>query len=65
MPFKQWMQQRRLRRFIVRVPIWTISYLIVSLICHWVFRWEFRWAEVVFWGLCMATIYTFRTPGNV
>jgi hypothetical protein len=62
MTFNEWVQGRRLRRFVVQMPIWTISYLVVSLVCHWVFRWEFHWVEAIFWGLFMAVTWTIWPP---
>jgi hypothetical protein len=65
MMLRKWMQGGRLHRFIVYVPVFSIPYLIVCLVGHWAFRWEFRWVEFIFWGLSMAAIYTFQTPGSV
>ena len=65
MKIDEWMRQRRLHRFLIMVPFWTVAYLIGTLIFHWVFRWEVRWQSILFWGLCMGVGWTLWPPGRV
>lgn len=65
MGFTQWVQRRRIHRFVVQLPFWTVGYLLGNSIAHLLLGWEIRLRAAFIYGTFMAVGFTFWPRGFV
>lgn len=64
MGFTQWVQQKRVHRFMFLLPCWTVAYLIGNSFAHLLLGWEFHIRNAVVYAVVAAVVFTIWPSGQ-